>query len=379
MKPLPRTTLSSILLLLVICIIGLVWGTTLPYVLGTSRSISERQSIELVRSRAELAGKELARALSTQWHRVRAAAQFTANEQNLSELRPRFSTIVAANSDIPWIGLADISGKIVIASNGLLEGQRANERPWFRAGAEAPYVGDKHEAVLLASHMRTQADEPARLIDFAMPVSRNNTLIGVVAMHIDWVWVRSLLEPFDQKDGVDIILLSRNGVVLAGPPTMLGQQLRQQSASAAMQGAKVSATETWPDAVTYLVATVPVPGQPDLPSFGWSVLVRQPTTLAFAPVQSFTKMALTIAAAGAVLCLVLALFIARLLGRPMVRLAEAAHDMAQGQYSRPIPDERAYREVASLASALVHLQSTVLSRTERLQTDSQKAREYTIV
>ncbi len=111
MKPLPRTTLSSILLLLVICIIGLVWGTTLPYVLGTSRSISERQSIKLVRSRAELAGKELARALSTQWHRVRAAAQFTANEQNLSELRPRFSTIVAANSDIPWIGLADISGK----------------------------------------------------------------------------------------------------------------------------------------------------------------------------------------------------------------------------------------------------------------------------
>ena len=65
------------------------------------------------------------------------------------------------------------------------------------------------------------------------------------------------------------------------------------------------------------------------------------------------------------LSLFVALLVVRVLSRPMVRLTEAAHDMAQGQYSRPVPDERTYREVASLASALVHLQSTVLDRTER--------------
>jgi hypothetical protein len=38
--------------------------------------------------------------------------------------------------------------------------------------------------------------------------------------------------------------------------------------------------------------------------------------------------------------------------------------MAQGQYSHPVPDERIYREAASLASAVVYLQNTVLGQTE---------------
>jgi HAMP domain-containing protein len=320
----------------------------------------------------------LVRALSNQWYRVRAAAQFVTNEQDLSKLRAGFSMIEVANRDIPWIGFADISGKIMVASHGVLEGEKVTERPWFRAGAEGPYVNYEHELLLLASHL-SQSGEMPRLVNFALPVFRNDARIGVIAMHIDWAWVRSLLEPFDQRDGVDIILLSREGEVLVGPPALLGQKLRQQSALAAGQGVKVSMTETWPDGVTYLVTATPVPIRSDLPSFGWSVLVRQPAALAFAPVQSFTQWALILAAIATVLCLALALFIAGLLSRPMKRLAEAARNLTCGQVDQPVPDERAYREAGDLASALVNLQSTVLGQAKRHKTGSRKAREFTVV
>ena len=75
-------------------------------------------------------------------------------------------------------------------------------------------------------------------------------------------------------------------------------------------------------------------------------------------------LALTLTIVGAALSLLVALLVAWILSRPIARLAEVARDMAQGQYSRPVPDERIYREAASLASALVHLQSTVLGQTE---------------
>ena len=215
MKPLPPITLSWILILLVVCITGVSWGATLLYTLDMSRSISREQSIKLIRNRAEFAGNDLVRALSRQWERLRAVAQFAATEQNASELRIRFSTITAANSDVTWIGFTDTSGKVIAASDAMLEGEKVNEQPWFRAGAEGPYVSGKHDGVLQATSLKSDAGEPVPLIDFAMPVMRNNARIGVVAMYVDWGWVRRLLETFDRNDGVDLILLSRDRTVLA--------------------------------------------------------------------------------------------------------------------------------------------------------------------
>jgi hypothetical protein len=378
MKPLPPITLNWILILLVICITGLSWGALLPYAFDMSRSISREQSAKAVRNRAEFAGNDLVRALGREWERLYAAAQFVATEQNAGELRAQFSTITAANSDVAWIGFADTSGKIVVASNGVFEGEKVNERPWFRAGAEGPYVGDKHEAVLLAPHLKIEANEPVPLIDFAMPVMRNHARIGVIAMHVDWAWVRKLLETFDRNDGVDVILVSRTGTVLAGPSGLVGGKLTQQSVLAASQGVKVTRTEVWPDGVTYLVAVAPVPYRSDVPGFGWSMLARESATAAFAPVRAFTEWMLTLIGVGTILSLILSVVIARILSAPVKRLAAAAREMAHGRCTQPIPDERAYREAADLAGALIDLQSTVLGRTTVSEISPRKGRELTI-
>ena len=379
MRSLPRITLGWILVLGAIAAAAIVWGTTMPYTLFQSRSIGDRYSIETTQNRAEAAGKELVRTLAAQWYRARAMARFAASGQNIGELRIRFNTIEAANKDISWIGFADMSGKVVAASSGALEGKKVDDQQWFRAGVEGPYIGDKHDDLLLAANLSPEPNQSAMVIEFAMPVLRNKEKIGVIAMMVDWTWVHSVLASFARTDGLDMILLSRQGEVLSGPADLIGKKLSLPSVIAASQGVKISHTETWPDGVSYLLATAPVPSNPDFASFGWSILVRQPVETALAPVAHFTSRALTLSIAAAVLSLLIALSVARILSRPMARLAEAAHDLAQGQYRRPIPEERAYSEVARLAAALVRLQSTVLSQTEAPEAESAQTRRLRVL
>jgi hypothetical protein len=159
-------------------------------------------------------------------------ARFAASGQSISELRIRLNTIEAANKDISWIGFIEMSGKVV-ASSGTLEGEKVDDRQWFHAGVEGPYVGDTHDEPLLATNPSPEPKQSAMAIEFAMPVLRNDAKISVVAMMVDWAWMRSILASFARTDDVDMILLSRQGEVLAGPDDLLGKRLPLPSVTAA--------------------------------------------------------------------------------------------------------------------------------------------------
>ena len=67
-----------------------------------------------------------------------------------------------------WIGVADTSGKVVLAAGGLLEGRDVSERPWFQSARSQPFAGDVHLAKLLASLLPASASgAPLRFVDFA--------------------------------------------------------------------------------------------------------------------------------------------------------------------------------------------------------------------
>jgi hypothetical protein len=175
-------------------------------------------------------------------------------------------------------------------------------------------------------------------------------------MHIDWLWVRDFVRSFARED-VDVILISREGEVLAGPSDVEGQRLTVPSARAVLQGAGVTSTERWPDGKDYLVTVVPVTSYQDLPSFGWSVIVRQRADGAFGPAREIIQRAMPMMVGVGVTLMALSLILGRTLGQPLLRLTRSVTQMVEHRFQTPIPDERRYREVAVLASALARLQS----------------------
>jgi hypothetical protein len=80
--------------------------------------------------------------------------------------------------DFAWVGFIDASGVVRYSTGGLLEGAQVSERPAFREGRRGLYVGDAHEAVRLASLLKSAAG-PLRLLDLAVPVyAEDGTLRG---------------------------------------------------------------------------------------------------------------------------------------------------------------------------------------------------------
>ena len=372
MRKTPRLGLTAIIVMFCLAVAAVTWGTSLPLIFQVSQSATERQNSFVLRGRGQLTSTQLTNAIYEDWFKLQRLATYITHDEPTSTLRTRLDTVQTSDTEIAWIGFADTSGKVVVANGGVLEGENVAQRPWFRAGIDGPFAGDRHEALLLARFLTARSKEPLRLIDLSLPVRRGDgTLAGVLGMHIDWLWVRNFVQSFARED-VDVILISREGEVLAGPPDVEGQSLTVPSIRAVRQGAGVTSTERWPDGKDYLVTVVPVTSYRDLPSFGWSVIVRQRADGAFGPARDVIWQAIPVMLGLGAILVMLSIILGRMLGQPLVRLTRAATEMVERRFQSPIPDERRYREVAILASTLARLQSAADQVSNRDTTENHR-------
>jgi len=86
--------------------------------------------------------------------------------------------------DYAWIGIAQPDGRVVAATDGMLEKGDVSSRPWFHAGQQAVSATDYHEAVLLGKVL-PRAPDPWRFVDVSGPIrDADGTLRGVLGIHL---------------------------------------------------------------------------------------------------------------------------------------------------------------------------------------------------
>ena len=187
-----------------------------------------------------------------------------------------------------WIGVASAAGRVIAASGALLEGVDVSARPWFQHGRMGLFTGDVHEAALLASRLRGPEGEPLRFVDIALPLSgEHGRPAGVLGAHIYWDWARqvgrSVLGPYQETPGLEILILSEDRQVLLGPHglqgTLLETPLLADTAGAARAGEApdpAASVQEWPNGQLYLSAAVEAPGEGSFHGLGWTVVAREP-------------------------------------------------------------------------------------------------------
>lgn len=122
-----------------------------------------------------------------------------------------------------WIGICDMQGNGTVGTGKYLEGKDLSKRPWCTQGRDKPYIGDVHDALLLSKLLPNPSGEMFYLVDVAAPVQDlKGQPQGVLCGHIFWKWTEELLAS-KKTDGIDILLLSRDGLVLAGPEPARGK------------------------------------------------------------------------------------------------------------------------------------------------------------
>ncbi|KQU50653.1 hypothetical protein ASG72_12345 [Bosea sp. Leaf344] len=322
---------------------------------GTLQRRSEELLVDKLTGRGELSAGLLARRLHQLWLQVEAFSR-TVDIARLDKVREQIDFIGDLDQRYSWIGIANVDGKVLAASRGMLEGASVAQRPWFRRGLTGPTAVDVHEAQLLAQLLPQRA-EPPRFIDLAAPVKQDGgATLGVLGAHLDWRWVIENLASM-QAPGIDVLLLSRERTVLYGPPDLVNKPLTVGSALSANRATSIVLDERWPDGKDYITVVIPAVGHDNLPSFGWSLLIRQDRDAALRPTRDLVRSFWTMLGAGALVAIILLALGAQWITTPLRRLAGSAEAILDDPEAGAPHVETRYDEAARLSDALVRLQN----------------------
>jgi diguanylate cyclase (GGDEF)-like protein len=285
-----------------------------------------------------------------------------------SQVRSRLNATQKAYEGFAWIGYADANGKVLAASNGILEGGDVSNRPWFQAASKSAYVGDVHRALMLEKKLNSPGAEPLRFLDIAMPlINKNDTFSGVLGAHVNVQWIQQLTQSMPSHARSEFIILGGKGVVLIGPKNLQDKVLSLNGVRSAQAGNAGYTIEQWPDGKTYLTGYSPSAGYKGYSGLGWIVLERQEIAIAFSPVQSLREQFVIW---GTVFSCVFALFgwlAASRVSRPLLGLTRSAEALAIDAPRREIPFVKSYREVVVLADALRNMISEIAHREALLE------------
>jgi diguanylate cyclase (GGDEF)-like protein len=284
-----------------------------------------------------------------------------------ASLRKRLDALREASTSYAWIGYADTVGKVLAATDGLLEGENVAQRPWFSGAVGTAFIGDVHRALLLEKHLNPSGGEPLRFMDVAMPVfGKDGSFAGVLGAHIDWRWVREATTTTDEGLPTETLILSTAGQVLLGPRDLQDRSLALAGARAALQGFHGYRIERWPDGQTYLAGYSRSHGYRNYPGLGWVVIVREPLDRAYAPVKVLSEKFFIVGTAIAMLFAAFGWFLAVHISRPLITISRAALSL-QDKSEAEFPISNSFREVAVLSRSLASLLRTLRQRETQLE------------
>ncbi len=271
-----------------------------------------------------------------------------------------------------WIGYMDTKGKVMASTDNILLGQDLSQRPVFKEGIKQKFIGDVHDAVLLAKLLPNPTGEPLQFVDISLPVTnRSGQTIGVLAAHMSWEWARevkrSMLSSLRREDNnVDLFIVSRKDqTILLGPNTMVGQPLQLKSVAEAQAGRSGWELEQWPDGKMYLTGYAYGKGYMDYKGLGWTVLVRQPESTALASVDELNHFSVIAAICAAVLFALIGWIVAVRIARPILRLTRRADRLAAGE-SLTLPENGGFQEISILSRSLNRMVRSLVQKDAEL-------------
>jgi diguanylate cyclase (GGDEF)-like protein/PAS domain S-box-containing protein len=282
------------------------------------------------------------------------------------EVRQVLESLQKTFPDYAWIGLATVDGKVFAATQGVQEGADVSARDWFKAGRQKINAADYPPTTLPGAKLPYNAD-PWRFVDASGPVlGADGQLRGVLCVRMSWGWARRMVQtvfaPASQQYSADIFVVRSDGVAILGPQGMEDKTIRSDSMELAANGANGALKETWADGRDYLTGYARTGAPGDQATLSWTILVRQPESLALSGARALEHQILLL---GAILGAVMALGAAALAGRltrPLNALSRAIEErLAAPPDAATLPDVRqtdSYHEVQVLSRALNDMLST---------------------
>jgi signal transduction histidine kinase len=332
---------------------------------------------------AERLSSQLDITLNAHLHLVRAAAAIlgASPAQSLEQHRDLLDQLQRATPEFAWAGYVEPSGRVALATGGVLEGQSLADRPWFARGLQTPWISDLREVPLHGDPQTAAEPLPNRYIVLVAPVvNAQGHLFGAIVAHLSGAWAERLKRDLDRtthpKSGIETFILDRDGIVLLGPEASVGK-----------------VWSDFADHSKYVEAGTAEHGFGSFAGLGWTVQVREIKAHALADVARLRLEIFAIVFSLGLLAAVVGAWGARRVLRRIGLLAQLADTVSPGAAAPSSPlngrDEAARightltalvaqlkRDKAELQALNAELDARVAARTrevERLSDENQYA------
>ncbi|ANU15622.1 hypothetical protein BBI11_00295 [Planococcus maritimus] len=263
-----------------------------------------------------------------------------------------------------WIGMTDASGFVTASTDELLEGMDLSDRPIYTQARKTDFVGDVHEALLLAELLPNPSGRELEFVDISVPIIHSDgSFAGVVAAHLSWEWAEEVMQyvlrPLNrQENELEVFVLSPGTQrVILGPEEFLGKPLPIESASLS-SGKTGWVLEEWPNGESYLTGFAGGRTNWDYPELRWTVLVRQPEEAAFAAARDLSHIIMWSGLASAILFALAGWFVAGRISRPLKEISRKAKAFRKGEQLE-LPKNTGVREIEDLSYSLESLVKTL--------------------
>ena len=285
------------------------------------------------------------------------AAQIAAsNDRSPAALQRILHAVQGQYPEFSRLVVVDAQGHALAGTSSAQPGDLSAQL-WFQEGRRGPFVSDLNARPVAAS-ATDGATTPAggsaldaRVIDMAVPLQFGpGDVVGVLAAEVSWAWVERLLgrmeDAFTAHRPLELLLASRDGTLLAGPPRWLGRKI-DSGDDLSEAGAQVLGRRTQLRLADSL-------------GFGWTAVVRQPTDVALQAVRSTRHMVFFIVFLAGLLSAGGAMAVTRVLTRRLSQLAVEAEAVRRGDQrslAAPPGADEVSRIGATLAEVVDHLQA----------------------
>lgn len=278
----------------------------------------------------------------------------------------------ALHEEFAWLGVVAPDGTVLQASGGMLTGRSVAQRDWFIAAREHIYLGDVHEAKLLATMLPSLPNgEPTRFIDFAAPIKdAEGRLLGVVGAHAHWRWVTGIVDGTARRQhpgsGIDALILDRQGRVLYPEAMKVAQTRGEAVLPTRLINGRIEGALRFGDGKDYLTSEAPLLARTNA-ELGWRIVARQPMDMAMRPVRELRRDLVLLGLMVAAVLMLATLLLARRISRPVEQLAGIAGRVEAERRIPAFPDKPAARELAQLSDAMRSMATSLLDTEQQLQ------------
>ena len=241
----------------------------------------------------------------------------------------------------------------------------SRSEPGSKAALIDPSSSTCTRAVLLAQKLPALPyGEPKRFVDVAAPLhDAAGATVGVVGGHLSVKWMREMsraaIAPALARDpSVEAGILAGDGTVILGPGDQQGERILAElptMAALAAGAEQASARGTWPDGGDSFTGASRAHVSAERPTLPWTVIVRQPVSVALAPTHALILRLTLGGAAFALLFALMGWWAAERLADPLRALASAARQIERTSTDTRLPVARGYVEIAELTGALASL------------------------